>query len=431
MTQLASTKIVPLNRAELRSSRGDAIVIKRGNTVIKIYPVTAGGYIFRHYDRNGLPRLVRRSTLEKIKTTAAAIAETRERETISLKTYLASLDDATIREDIYFKSACNDLNITTRQAADQLRAIHAQKSRADIVDKTCPQLVAELLNFKRAEEAGGRWVDDLESRLNRFCESFTGPLDALRADDFRSWLINLKDKKGKALSKRSRNNYRTALLALVAFCKDHKLLRKEWDELANIKPHKINKGIEEVYTPDEMRAMLFAAEDHYPQHLPAFAIMGLGGCRHCELREESDLQAPVLDWRDIHFETGLIHVDEAVAKSNTGRRYVPMQPSLMAWLKPHARSSGPICKVANLSNALKRIADKAGVPFKQNALRNSFISYRCAMTHDVALVASEAGNSESEIQNSYRKEIPESVAKKYFAILPTDRARERQCELAL
>lgn len=428
MSTAPNLVIVP--RQQFRAAE-KPIQVKAGNTVIKIYPVTSGGYIFRHYDRNGVGKLVRRSTLEKIKAEAKAIAETRERETVSLSTYLKSLDDAIIRDDLYWKSACNDLGITPRQAADELRAIYAQRSRTNIVSKTCPQLVAELLNFKRAEEAGGRWIDDLASRLTKFAKDFTGPLENLTAEDLRTWLVNLKDKHGRALAKRSRNNYRTALIALVAFAKDHRLLRADWDELKTIKPHKIAKGIEEVYSPDEMRNMLFAAEDHYPQHLPAFAIMGLGGCRHCELREESDLDAPVLNWEDVHFETGLIHVDAAVAKSNTGRRYVPMQPSLIAWLKPHAKARGPICQVANLTNALRRIADKAGVPFKQNALRNSFISYRCAIVKNVAAVASEAGNSEGEIQGSYRKEIPEAVALKYFTILPTDRARERQGELEL
>lgn len=426
----ASPNLVVVSRKDFRAAE-KPLVVKHGNTVIKIYPVTAGGYIFRHYDRLGIGRLVRRSTLEKIKAEARAIAELRERESLTVKTFVANLTDDKVHEHLELLQACTEAGFTPGQAAAHLRAWHTQNSRANIVAKTCPQLVAELLNFKRAEEAGGRWIDDLESRLNKFAKDFTGPFESLSAADLRTWLVNLKDKNGVALSKRSRNNYRTALIALVAFAKDHRLLRADWDELKTIKPHKIAKGIEEIYTPDEMRKLLFAAEDHYPQHLPAFAIMGLGGCRHCELREEADLDAPVLNWEDVHFETGLIHVDEQVAKSNTGRRYVPMQPSLVAWLKLRAKARGPICQVANLTNALRRIAAKAGVPFKQNGLRNSFISYRCAIVKNVAAVAGEAGNSEGEIQGSYRKEIPEAVALKYFNILPGDRARERQGELAL
>lgn len=283
------------------------------------------------------------------------------------------------------------------------------KSRTTFVPKTCPQIIDELLAAKRAEGAGVRWVDDLDGRLNKFSKDFPGALSDIGSEDIRLWLTRLN------LGKRSWNNYRTALIALVAFAEERRYVPAEWESLSAIKPFRITKGVEELYTPEQIRSYLFTAEKSYPQHLPTLAIMAFAGCRHCELMDAEN----ALDWKDVHFKTAQIHISESLAKNNTGRRYIPMQPNLAAWLEPYARPRGPVCTVSNLTNALARIAEKAKIPWKQNALRNSFISYRCAVTQNVAQVAGEAGNSVNEIHKSYRKELTAEEGQAWFAVMPT------------
>lgn len=304
-----------------------------------------------------------------------------------------------------------EAGVSLEDLAAEGQASIAARSRAKFVTKTCPQIFVELLASKRAEKAGKRWIQDLDSRLGRFVKDFTGPMHLISTDDFRTWLARLN------LSPRSYNNYRAAILAMVTFAKDQdrKYLPKDWCELEAIKPKKITKGVEELYTPEEMRSMLFTAEKHYPQHLPVLAIMGFAGCRHSELRDDDAW----LDWADVHLKTSKIHIREHVAKSNTGRRYVPMPANLVAWLEPYAKLRGPVSPAKYLGNALVKIAAKAGIEWKRNALRNSFISYRCAITKNVAQVASEAGNSPGEIHKSYRQEIPEEEAQRWFEIVPT------------
>ncbi|HLX71325.1 MAG TPA: hypothetical protein VKV04_16995 [Verrucomicrobiae bacterium] len=293
--------------------------------------------------------------------------------------------------------------------AEAVEARVTALARTNIVPKTCPQIVDELLKAKRKEGAGVRWIDDLESRLNRFAEFFNCSLVNLSADELNLWLTRLN------LGKRSWNNNRTALLALAAFARERKYVPPEWNPLAAIKPFRIAKPVEEIYTPEEMRSMLFTAEKFYPQHLPTLAIMGQAGCRHCELQDAGEN----LDWKHVYFKTCKIHVNELVAKSNTGRRWIPMQPCLVEWLKPYAKPQDPICVVSNLTNALARIARKAGVKYKQNALRNSFISYRAAATQNIPQVAIEAGNSVSEIEKSYRRELTQEEGLAWFNIFPT------------
>lgn len=290
-------------------------------------------------------------------------------------------------------------------------AVEARKkaSMSNIVRKTCPEIYTELIK-QMTSRAGSRWVEDIESRVGDFVGHYTGPLADLRAADFETYLNRLN------VSERTWNNYRTAIGKLVSFARENKYVPKDWDELKLVKPFKIQKPeAEEIYTPEEIRSMLFTAEKYYPQHLATLAIMALAGCRHSELRDDDG----ALDWKDVHLKSGKIHISEALAKSNTGRRYVPMQPNLVAWLEHYAKPRGPVCAVDNLTNALARIAKKAKVKWKRNALRNSFISYRCAVTHDVARVAEEAGNSVQEIQDSYRRELTEEEGKAWFEIWPT------------
>ena len=68
------------------------------------------------------------------------------------------------------------------------------------------------------------------------------------------------------------------------------------------------------------------------------------------------------------------------------------------------------------------MAVKAQIPggWRQNGLRHSFISYRVALTGDVARTALEAGNSPKMIFRHYREVVEEDAAQAWFAITPPD-----------
>ena len=57
-------------------------------------------------------------------------------------------------------------------------------------------------------------------------------------------------------------------------------------------------------------------------------------------------------------------------------------------------------------------------PWKKNALRHSYISYRVAEVQDVPKVALEAGNSGPMIFQHYRELVQPKAAKEWFGILP-------------
>jgi len=64
-------------------------------------------------------------------------------------------------------------------------------------------------------------------------------------------------------------------------------------------------------------------------------------------------------------------------------------------------------------------AARAGVPWRKNALRHSWISARVADTQDVAKTALEAGNSPSVVFSHYRQVITPAEAARWFSVMPS------------
>ena len=144
---------------------------------------------------------------------------------------------------------------------------------------------------------------------------------------------------------------------------------------------------------------------------PFLALGAFAGLRSAEIER--------LDWRDVKFETGFVIVEAGKAKTAT-RRQVEMRPNLRAWLEPLAKIEGRVIPYADdeLYKELRAVSDKAKVPWKNNALRHGFISYRVAETGDVNRTALEAGNTATMIFSHYRELVTPQQAKTWFGIWP-------------
>ena len=101
---------------------------------------------------------------------------------------------------------------------------------------------------------------------------------------------------------------------------------------------------------------------------------------------------------------------------------MPLTDNLKAWLAPWREETGPIVTLTAVAGAMNDLGIKARIPggWRQNALRHSFISYRVALTGDVARTALEAGNSPKMIFRHYREVVDEASAQAWFAITPPD-----------
>ena len=181
---------------------------------------------------------------------------------------------------------------------------------------------------------------------------------------------------------------------------------KGTDWLENVQNYSARKlSPIQIYTPDEVTGLLGVAGDM----TPFIAIAAFAGLRHAEISR--------LDWSEIDLEDGFIEV--AAFKSKTGeRRLVPIHDNLKKWLLPYRQQSGKVIAYANINKQLAKVARRAGIKWKHNALRHSFISYRVAECADVPRVADEAGNSPTMIRQHYLRRVKPALAVQWFNIAP-------------
>jgi hypothetical protein len=87
-----------------------------------------------------------------------------------------------------------------------------------------------------------------------------------------------------------------------------------------------------------------------------------------------------------------------------------MLPPLRSWLKKYQGRDGKIIENIKVAYRLTETSKKSGVPWKGNALRHSFASYRLAEIQSAPQVALEMGNSPAIIFSNYRELVPREQA---------------------
>jgi integrase len=161
-----------------------------------------------------------------------------------------------------------------------------------------------------------------------------------------------------------------------------------------------------ILTPEEVERLLKAAGE---EMRPLYAIAAFAGVRWGEIAR--------LDWSDIKEREIVIRAATAKTRS---RRVVEIPDNLKAFLEPCRGLGGPITRhPRSLERRRRRIEREAGlVPWKNNALRHSFISYFYAATHDENKTAALAGNSPDIVHRHYRALVSKEEATRYWAIVP-------------
>lgn len=253
----------------------------------------------------------------------------------------------------------------------------------------------------------------LKTLLTPFAESCALQVQAVTPNIISQWLTKLE------ISDRSKFNYSEVLRYFNKWLILRGYLHKGTDWFEHVQKYSPRgDGEIEIFTPDEMRKLMATPNGM----TPFFAIGAFAGLRHAEITR--------LDWRNVDLEDGFITVTAADAKTGE-RRLVPIQPNLKAWLLPLAKESGPVVPYKKTTQALLKIAAKSGVPWKHNALRHSFISYRVAQCADVPRVADEAGNSPQVIRTNYLRRVKPVQAEEWFNIKPqlllTENTPENNC----
>lgn len=322
-------------------------------------------------------------------------------------------DQALLREENAAFAAAH----TTKSEALQFWLKHHP---AHITPRSIPDLVAELVAAKAGAGLSDLHTQDLEVRLNRFARDFQCPITSLTYAAVDRWLRDFKKRDGSLIALRSRNNYRSAIFALVDFAKTIKALPRDWSELdpEQLTPAKTRGKKIEIWTPGEMTLLLQSADALHKSRnvkdlVPYLATGAFAGPRSAELQR--------IDWvHNVKFENAVVKLEKDITKTERSR-VVPIRPNLNAWLAPYRHAHGFLCPYRSappLHAALRRIAKHAGLRWKKNALRDSSISYSVALGAAIETVADWHGNSVGEIHENYLQHPDRKDAEAWFNILP-------------
>jgi integrase len=262
--------------------------------------------------------------------------------------------------------------------------------------------VDEMIAAKSTKGVSDVYLADLRYRLGAFREAFHCDVNAISPDDVAAFFENLR------LSPRSHNNFVRMLRTFFVFAQKHGWLSEEVDLLERVEKRSEKRTPVEIFMPSELTEILGNASQEVA---PCIALAAFAGLRSAEILR--------LDWSDVERRPGFIEVAAHKAKT-AARRIVPVADNLGKWLAVAPRNGERIWRLTKdqFYKAMIRAARNAGIAWKHNALRHSFISYRLAEIQDVNRVALEAGNSPQMIFRHYRELVTPQQARTWFAIAP-------------
>ena len=297
--------------------------------------------------------------------------------------------------------------------------------------KTVQEVVTEFMEAKEEGRStrlrgNGRNVSDkylyqLRLKLDAFAGQVKGLIGSVTAEAVNDFIH-----KRKGASGRTKNNYLQALNVLFEFARKQGYVTRDFDLMDKVESAAEEDFEIEIFTPQEFKLLLA----HCPDSLAPVLVLGaFAGLRTAEIER--------LDWREINLADKFIEVKARKAKTRA-RRLVPIVPALASWLESFRRRTieerrragehlaedqqleGPVWpqSLPYLFELQRDTAKEAGVEWKHNALRHSFISYRVADVKNVAEVALEAGNSPDIIFQHYRELVTGERSKEWFGITP-------------
>ena len=287
----------------------------------------------------------------------------------------------------------------------------AVKFRVDYFERirrsgvTVAQLAEEVLAAKQRDGRAPMYLADLRKRLARFRADFGNrPIASITIEELDNWLRDLP------LSPKSRANFRANIGVLFSYASNRRII--DFNPIVHTAKPKLPDNPPEIFTVDELSALLEKANGLVPDVVPMIAIGAFAGLREAEIQR--------LDWNEVDLARGHIEVTAAKAKS-ARRRIVSIQPNLAAWLRPYSGMTGPVVPVG-ARRKLARVRKAAKLTrWPNNGLRHSFASYRLAAIHDAPRVSVELGHTSPQmLYSTYRELVLPTEAERYWTILPTE-----------
>jgi len=380
----------------------EPVHIKRGAVVVPIYhtPGPRGdGWTLVYREPDGARRRLFRATLDAAKKEGEIVA-----------TRLANVPDTLAgpeaREAVQARQLAEAAGITLLAAVQGFcDVLKRQQAAAAQPQVPLSEVCEKFLRKQKEDGISQPYLEELKGRLTPFCEALCCPASSLSASLIDTWLRTTQ--KARGWSNRSRNHCRAAISNLLSFAKREGYLAREWAEMAYVpKAQEEDKEIG-VYTPEELRRIL--AKRPGPDLLPFVVLGAFTGARPSEIQR--------LDWRDFHWETGELFIGKGKVRT-AGHRLVPLLPACVAWLQSIRKTSGPVTRLKFFSKPLVDLVRSANVVSIRDGLRHSYITYRRAVTKNLAQVSGEAGTDPGTLTRRYCRPVRQADAEAWFALRP-------------
>ena len=266
-----------------------------------------------------------------------------------------------------------------------------------------PVATERFLGEKKQAGLRSSTIKQYRQHLAKLCSDFdNGAMVHETTEKIGAWFSE-KDFPGA-----TRNNFRRSLSAFYGWCVANKFASR--NPIPGIAAAVIDGKLPEVFSVKQVRALLQACADLYPELCPYLALGFFAGVRPNELMR--------LDWSAI--EDGHVHIGAEVAKTRQ-QRYITIMDNLAEWLQQYP-SKGPIApvQVKALYRRVKCIREKAGISkWPEDVMRHSFATYHLALYQDAPKTSHELGHTDTDmLYRHYRNLAKKADAEKYFGIMP-------------
>jgi hypothetical protein len=311
------------------------------------------------------------------------------------------------------RTLLNDHGVSLVEAARYWLTKHSKP----LVEGTVNQVREIWLEARQRKNKSYHHLKSLRGRTLHLEEAFDNrQLSSLSLIELANWQDSLESK----YEGRTARNIHDSCKQMFKFARKRGYLENDRiTAMEELDRPSAGPSKKEIFTPEQMQKLLNAAWALGSPAAATLVIAGFTAIRSEELYTV-DPDAPEDDqlmWEDFRWDQKFIYVRDSVAKLKTARN-VPVPATALSLLKA-LKGTGQVYKETRLDAAYARIARKAGITWKHNALRHSALSYAMLLTNSPAEVANWAGNSVAIIEASYRNRgATKPQAKEWFKLLP-------------
>lgn len=292
--------------------------------------------------------------------------------------------------------AAQGKNLISSQPPTQTVAPHpANNSR---IRYSVTELISEFLRAKARIGSSDRYLRQLRVTLKAFAAGRGNKdLENITPGEIEKFISNHN------WSVRTRRSYLNDVKNLLGFAVRRDYLVKNPALGVELPAANGATGEIAIHTPEEVAQVLEHARRANLSVCRLLAIRYFCGVRSAEAKRLCE--------KDLKLDQSLVEVTAMNSKTRS-RRLITIQPNLHKWLA----LGGELGPVGDMT--IRKVIAGAGVKWRHNVTRHSFVSYHLARFGSSAKTAMEAGHSEAMLFRHYRALVTPAQGEVYWQIVP-------------